>query len=102
MSANDVAKCESALMKKYKWGLKAPNPDEPLFAKKFQLAQVAWTSFRDADADAWQELDASAKDPAARRNSRILELDKARFTELDPWVHGIPEGCIGVGTRVTY
>ncbi len=102
VNSTAIASCDAALMKNYRLARKAPNPDEPLFAKKFQQAQQAWTSFRDADADAWQELDASAADPAASRNSRIIELDQARTKESDQWVHGSPEGSVCVGTRVTH
>jgi len=90
-SASDVATLDAEMRKTYQLALHAPSDPEPVgstyeephFAEIFQAAQEAWTSFRNADADAWQELGTSAKERAARRNSRIIELDQARIKQLD-------------------
>ncbi|MBU6452710.1 MAG: DUF1311 domain-containing protein [Cyanobacteria bacterium REEB67] len=101
-SAAMVATGNAAVDSQFKKGLKAATPEEPLFTKKYQQAQTAWTAFRDADSDAWQALDASTKDSSAAKYSRIVQLDKARVKELDGWVRGIPEGDVCTGSRITY
>jgi uncharacterized protein YecT (DUF1311 family) len=99
VSPSEVAKLGADVTKTFELAVKAPNPDEPLFAKKFHTAQQAWLAFRDADADAWRQMSIPHKDSSAIRDNRIIQLDRARIQSLQEWVKGIPEGDVCSGSR---
>jgi uncharacterized protein YecT (DUF1311 family) len=99
VSSSEVSKWDADVTKTFKVAVKAPNPNEPLFAKKFQGAQQAWVAFHDAEAEAWRQMIIPNKDSSAIRDNRIIQLDRARIHLLQDWVKGIPEGDVCSGTR---
>lgn len=79
--------------------------EHPVFLEKLELAQRAWTAYRDAHVDAHFPLreDENAKEVYGSayllcRLQLLRQMTDARTRELQPWIEGFMEGDVCSGS----